>query len=117
MGQRITLTINGTSYAGSLADTEAAHALAARLPLAVSMDELNGNEKYAYVNGALPTSPERPGSIAAGDLMLYGSSCLVLFYESFRSSYSYTRLGRLDDPQGLAEAVGSGTVSVTWELA
>lgn len=56
-----------------------------------------------------------PGSIQTGDLMLYGSSCLVLFYESFRTSYSYTRLGRVENPSGLASALGRGSVSVTFE--
>ena len=80
------------------------------------MNELNGNEKYYNLSSELPTDAYRPGTIRAGDLLLYGSNCVVLFYETFSSPYSYTRIGRVDDPTGLAEAVGSGRVSVTFSL-
>jgi hypothetical protein len=47
--------------------------------------------------------------------MLYGSSTLVLFYESFTTTYRYTKIGQVDDPAGLKVALGSGNVAVTFE--
>lgn len=115
--RRITVTVQGEAFQATLADTEAARELAERLPLTLEMSELNGNEKYAYLDAALPTEPTRPGTIHAGDIMLFGDDCLVLFYETFSSSYRYTRIGSLDDASGLARAVGAGSVSVAWERA
>ena len=111
------ITVNGEPFTATLANTESAHELAGLLPLTLRMDELNGNEKYAYLDQVLTTAAERPGTIQAGDLMLFGDDCLVLFYETFQTSYRYTRIGRIDDATGLAEAAGSGSVEVAWELA
>lgn len=100
-------------FAATLSDNASAQALLAHLPLKVAMLELNGNEKYVNLTVKLPTDPKRVGRIEAGDLMLYGSDCLVLFYKSFDTSYSYTKLGHLEDASGLADALGSGSVQVT----
>lgn len=114
--QVLIISVGGRDFTAVLEDNATARALAERLPLTLIMNELNGNEKYHDLPESLPTDPERPGAIQTGDLMLYGSDCLVLFYESFSSSYSYTRLGRITDPAGLAEAVGSGNVEVTFRM-
>ena len=100
------MTVGERRFSITLADTDAARAFAARLPLTLDMAELNGNEKHADLSQALPTDASRPGTIRNGDLMLYGSNTVVVFYKTFRSSYAYTRLGTVDDPDDLSRILG-----------
>jgi hypothetical protein len=116
MNRNITIRVGNHSFYATLEDNATARAFAALLPMTVTMNEMNGNEKYYYLSENLPTDNYRPGTIRNGDLMLYGSSCLVLFYETFSSSYSYTRIGQLDNPSGLASALGNGNATVTFEI-
>ena len=109
------LTINGAEFSASFADTKAAEEFKAMLPLTLDMSELNGNEKYFYLDGSLTAESASVGQINSGDIMLYGSNCIVVFYDSFSTPYSYTRIGRIDDPDGLAEAVGKGSVTVDFK--
>lgn len=111
---QLKIEAGGQTFTATLLDNPTTRALLDRLPMTISMSELNGNEKYYYLPESLPTNSQRPGNIHAGDLMLYGSDCLVLFYESFSSGYSYTRLGSVDDPSSLSAALGRGSVEVTF---
>jgi hypothetical protein len=106
------MTVGERRFAITLADTEAAREFAAMLPLSIDMPDLNNNEKHAALPKSLPTNAIRPGTIRNGDLMLYGPRTLVVFYLTFNSPYSYTRLGRVDDPAGLAQALGRGNVRI-----
>ena len=116
MGNKITIKIRDKVFAATLSDNATTTAFKKLLPLSVTMTELNGNEKLFRLPGTMPARASTPSSIQTGDLMLYGSNTLVLFYKSFLTTYSYTTIGRIDDPAGLEAAVGSGSVAVTFEL-
>jgi hypothetical protein len=111
---RMWMTVGERRFAITLTDTEAARAFTAMLPLSIDMADLNSNEKHAELPRSLPTNASRPGTIRNGDLMLYGADTLVVFYSTFDSSYSYTRLGRVNDPAGLAQALGRRGVRVVF---
>ena len=111
---RMWMTVGERRFAITMSDNPAAHAFAALLPLTLDMSDLNDNEKKARLPKALPANASRPGTIRNGDLMLYGSTTLVVFYLTFDSSYSYTRLGGVTDPTGLAQALGPRGVRVVF---
>ncbi|QNF31394.1 hypothetical protein HUW51_01155 (plasmid) [Adhaeribacter swui] len=115
-GSKMKIIIGTRTFTATLYDNATATAFKALLPITVNMNELNGNEKFFDLAASLPTNASNPGTIQNGDLMLYGSKTLVLFYKTFSTSYSYTKIGRIDDVTELAAAVGSGNIRVTYEV-
>lgn len=114
MEQR-TLKINNQSFNINLEDNETVQKLIELLPLTMDMQELNGNEKYYYMETSLPTNSENVGYIEAGDIMLFGDNCLVLFYKNFSTPYSYTRIGHIENVENLETCVGQQNITVTIE--
>ncbi|THH36328.1 cyclophilin-like fold protein [Neolewinella litorea] len=109
------IKIGTDSFTVSLTESATVAEWLSLLPLTLDMKDLNANEKHAELPRALPTSPVDPGRVQAGDVMLYGSSTLVIIYESFPTSYRYTKLGRIQEATGLKAALGKGSVSVRFE--
>lgn len=114
--EKVKITANSQTFTATLYDNATAKAFQEMLPLTINMIELNGNEKYYDLPNSLPTNSSNPTTIQNGDLMLYSSQTLVLFYKSFSTSYSYTRLGKVDDVTGLDSALDSGNITVTFEM-
>ncbi len=117
--KQIALSFNGHTYTATLADNSSAQAFAELLKseggaMSVHMSEYGGWEKVGALGQTLPSSDTQT-TTAPGDFVLYQSNSVVLFYGS--NSWSYTRLGRIDDPSGLREALGDGDVEITFRLA
>lgn len=112
--RRIWMSLGERRLAITLADNAAARTFAAQLPLTLDMPDLNGNEKHAKLPKALPQEAVKPGTIRAGDLMLWRADTLVVFYRTFDSPYPYTRLGTIEDPAALDRALRKGTARLTF---
>jgi hypothetical protein len=112
----IQIKVGNERFTATFEDNATANAFKAVLPMTIQMTELNGNEKYFRLSVNLPTNASTPQTIQTGDLMIYGQNTLVLFYKSFPTSYSYTRVGRINDTAGLAAALGSEEATVSYEL-
>ena len=115
LGMKIKILIGDKIFDATLEDNETTREFVKNLPLEVTMTELNGNEKYYRFGKNFPSADKKVGEIHSGDLMLYSSSYVVLFYKNFSTSYSYTRLGKIDNPADLEKIVGSGNISVRFE--
>ena len=113
---KMKIKIGEKVFIATLNDSPTATAFKAMLPLTLTMNELDNNEKYAQLPKKLTTNASIPTSIQSGDLMMYGSSTLVLFYKSFNTTYNYTKLGQIDDINGILDGLGNDNVVVSFEL-
>ena len=113
---KLNIKIKDKTFIATLYDNETTKEFIKNLPLTIEMSELNGNEKYYYMDKSFKTNEEDIENINMGDLMLYGSNCLVLFYKNFKTSYSYTKLGFIEDTTDLENVLGKEKIDITFEL-
>lgn len=114
---KINLTINNKTFSATLENNVTTRELISMFPMTLNMSELKSNEKYNYLDTDLTTNSSRQSRINAGDIKLYGSNCLVVFYESFNTSYSYTNLGTVDDVDSFVSELSNGSVTITFDVA
>ena len=93
----IKVIINGKTYNAKIDESKTGQSFTNMLPVEYNMSDLNKNEKYVYLRNTLPTNAYNPKHIEAGDIMLFGNNCLVVFYKSFDTSYSYTKIGHIEN--------------------
>lgn len=109
------MKIGDKAYSVVLNENNTTKALRELLPMTVTMAEFNGNEKYYLLHNSLPSRPEHIGQIKSGDIMLFGDDCLVVFYKDFKITYSYTRIGHIENAADLEQTLGRGSVTITFE--
>lgn len=108
--------VGGSTFTATLEENEAVDALVEMMeqgPVTIQMSDYSGFEKVGPLGTSLPTSNQQT-TTQAGDIVLYQGNQIVMFYGS--NSWSYTRLGHIDDLTGWEEALGSGDVTVTFSL-
>jgi len=107
----VVIKIDNQEYKLLLEENETVKSLRSLLPLELTMQELNENEKYVYLEKNLPVDSHCPKKINKGDVMLYGNNCLVIFYKTFNTNYSYTKIGRIEN----LEEIGPDSIKVQIE--
>ena len=109
------MSINGTAVDVSWDNNASVKELAKMAgngPVSIETEPYGGFEQVGSIGATLPSSDTNIKT-KAGDIMLYTSSQMVIFYGS--NSWAYTRLGRITDKSDseLRELLGGDGVTVT----
>ena len=113
---KMQLTVGGKTFEATLEKNSAVQALVQMMeqePITIQMSDYAGFEKVGALGVSLPTQNSQT-TTAPGDIVLYQGNQIVLFYGS--NSWSYTRLGKIDDLTGWEQALGDADVTVTFSL-
>ncbi len=113
---KLNIKIKENEFSAVLENNKTTQEFINMLPLEINMNDVNNNEKAYYLNKKLSTNEKLISQINNGDIMLYGNNCLVIFYETFNTSYSYTKMGKINNPTNLKEALKESKVKVLIEL-
>lgn len=117
---KINITIDGRTMSATLADNVATKAFIEKLsagPITITMSNYGGFEKVGALPWSLP-SADTQISTKPGDIMLYNSNNIVIFYG--QNSWAYTPLGVLETSESseISKFVGNGEkrVSISLEI-
>ena len=113
---KIKVIIGTKVFVATLFENETAKEFKKILPITLNMRDLNKNEKYFHFPKSFPMDKFSPKMINSGDLMLWNDNSLVLFYETFSTNYQYTKVGKIDNPNMLAQTLGSDHIKITFDL-
>ena len=113
---KMSVTIGDQSFAATLEDNAATRELVKMMeesPISINMDDYSGFEKVGSLGKSLSTDNQQI-TTQAGDIVLYSGNPVVMFYGS--NSWSYTKIGKIDDLSGWEDALGNGSVTVVFSL-
>ena len=113
----INITAGGKTITATLADNDTARELSGKLKAGAVTVQMraNGFEHYGPLGFSLTSHNEQIEAVS-GDIMLYNSNNICVFYGN--NSWSYTPLGKVDglSDDELKAFFGAGDISVTYSL-
>ena len=109
------MMIGNTAVAVDWENNESVEALKAQCenePLVIQMSMYGGFEQVGPIGSRLPSNDAQT-TTSAGDIVLYSSNQIVVFYGS--NSWAYTKLGHItdQDASGMAGLLSNGNVTIT----
>ena len=88
--------------------------LASEQPLSIQMSMYGGFEQVGPIGQSI-VSADQQTTTQAGDIVLYSSDQIVIFYGS--NSWAYTRLGHVDLTQKeMEDLLGNGDITLTLQI-
>ena len=116
ISMKMNVQIGDTSFTATLEDNAATSELIEMMreaPITISMNDYSGFEKVGPLGRSLTTDNHQT-TTSAGDIVLYSGNQIVMFYGS--NSWSYTRIGKIDDLTGWEDALGNSSITVVFSL-
>ena len=116
ISMKMNVQIGDTTFTATLEDNAATSELIEMMreaPITISMNDYSGFEKVGPLGRSLTTDNHQT-TTSAGDIVLYTGNQIVMFYGS--NSWSYTRIGKIDDLTGWEDALGSGSITAVFSL-
>ena len=113
---KMNVQVGTYTFTATLEDNDAVRELVEMMqegPVTINMNDYSGFEKVGPLGRSLTTS-NRQTTTTAGDIVLYNGNNIVMFYGS--NSWSYTRIGKIDDLADWAAALGGGDVTAVFTL-
>lgn len=113
---RINIKINNSVFTATLEDNDAAkefYEMMKNGSVIIEMSDYSGFEKVGPLGKNL-SSDDKQTRTKKGDIVLYNGNQIVMFYGS--NSWSYTRLGKIEDLNGWEEALGSGDITAEFTV-
>ncbi len=116
MVNKMKVQIGEYTFTATLEENEAVNELIEMMkegPVVLDLDDYSGFEKVGPLGKSL-TRSDKQTTTESGDIVLYSGNNIVFFYGS--NSWSYTRLGKIDDLTDWENALGNESVTVTLSL-
>ena len=114
---KMNVKVGDRSFTATLEDNTATRELIEMMkeaPVSIDMNDYSGFEKVGPLGRSLTTDNHQTKT-SAGDIVLYSGNQIVMFYGS--NSWSYTRIGKIDDLSGWKDALGKGDITAEFSLA